>query len=143
MDNAPTESISDRVARAKAYPFLIPASSYLFKNGEFTELPRNYRWGKNERVGVLAIGSNRSPEQLRDKYLGAHWGEIPVVKARLDGFDVVYSAYITRRGYIPATLHVSPNTRVDVSITWLTPDQLAEMHTTEASGVIYDYCYAK
>jgi hypothetical protein len=80
------------VAKAKAYPFMIPSYSYIFCGGQFHELPKNYDCKSRGRLPVLAIGSNQSPEQLRDKYTGTGLGEIPVTKAVLRNFDVVYSA---------------------------------------------------
>jgi hypothetical protein len=81
---------------------------------------------------VLAVGSNQSPDHLRRKF--AHLPapvRVPVTRAWLTDFDVVYCTRLTRYGSLPANLHHAPGTRVRLSVTWLDERQLAAMHTTE------------
>ncbi len=83
------------------------------------------------RRPVLAVGSNQSPEQLIRKFNGSNLGPIPVIRARLKDFDIVYSPHVASYGSIPATLRHSPGTRVTLFVNWLTPAQVARMHETE------------
>lgn len=129
----------DPIARAKSYPYAIPDRSIVLSHGRVQD------WDARTdsllgRVAVLAFGSNRSPEQLLRKFGRDEPDPLPIVQARLTGFDVVYSAHITSYGAVPATLYPSPGTRVELSINFLTPRQLETMHATEAVGVNYDYC---
>jgi len=126
-----------RVVRAKAYPFAAPRHSYLFVDGATRALdPHPDVAG---RIAVIACGSNRAPAQLARKFAQHPNTVIPVERATLADFDVVYSAHITRYGSIPATLIPSPGTRVALALTWLDERQLAIMHGTEAPGENTDY----
>jgi hypothetical protein len=126
---------ADAIQRALAYPYAAPAGDYLFTGGAAGPLPPGL--DLTGRTPVLAVGSNRAPEQLRRKFGDA--AAVPVTWARLRGFDVVYSAHMAGYGAIPATLHPSPGTVVTVALTWLDEAQLTRMHETEAVGVSYDY----
>jgi hypothetical protein len=129
--------VIDPVARAKSYPFRIPARSYLFVDG------RDEPWDGHQvdsaaRVPVLAAGSNQSPEQLARKYAPPHAdGMIPAQRGVLRDFDVVYAAKFAGYGSVPATFQAAPGIAVTVFVLWLTPSQLARMHATEA-GYSYD-----
>ena len=133
------ESDDDLLALAKGYPYRPPAGSYLFVEGiarplaAGTDAPELFRG----RVPVVAHGSNRSAEQLARKF-GAT-AEIPVSRARLGDYDVVYSAHMTRYGAIAANLRHVPGMHVEVWITWLTQLQLSRMHETELGTEIYRY----
>lgn len=84
------------------------------------------------RKPVLAHGSNASPKRLAQKFVSkGPESVIPVVRAVLENFDVVYSAHFSRSGSIPATLAASPGTRITIAITYLTASQLACMHESE------------
>ena len=65
-----------------------------------------------DRLPVIGHGSNRSPEQLRRKF-GAR-AEIPVSRAWLSDYDVVYSAHVTQYGSIAANLQHTPGARAEV-----------------------------
>ncbi len=133
------ESPAARLALAKSYPFAAPGRSYLFRNG----VARPLASGTSQaaifaaRQPVIGHGSNRSPEQLRRKF-GARV-EIPVSRAWLRDYDVVYSAHVTRYGSIAANLQHAPGAVAEVYVTWLTEDQLGRMHDTELGGENYDY----
>lgn len=133
-----TEGAVDLLAIAKGYPYRIPAESFLYVDGAarpLDELPTR------DRTAVIAYGSNRSPEQLARKFRGWPPGTvIPVARARLAGFDVVYSSHFTRYGAMPAMLRAAPGVTVDVSVVWLTAAQLARMHETEGTE---NYAYAR
>lgn len=124
---------------AKGYPYSAPRGSYLFVEGAArplaagTDAPELFRG----RVPVVAHGSNRSAEQLARKF--GRCAEIPVSRARLGDYDVVYSAHMSRYGAIAASLRHVPGMGVEVWITWLTQLQLARMHETELGTEIYRY----
>jgi hypothetical protein len=93
-----------------------------------------------ERVAVLAYGSNAAPEQLARKF--ARFGSdvaIPLVRGRLVGVDVVYAPHVARYGAIPATLAPSPATSVSIALLHLTAAQVKRMHETELSAGNYVY----
>lgn len=128
----------DPVERAMTYPYHIPDSSYLLRDGGWEPA----LIGPAEtagRIPVIATGSNRSPEQLARKYADFEGVTIPVQRAWLADFDVVFAAHITGYGSISANLLPSPGVRVDLSVTWLSDDQMARMHATEGRGFSYDY----
>ena len=124
---------------AKAYPFEAPGGSYRLSAGSVealvgAALPAGCFEG---RVPVIAYGSNRAPAQLLRKFGAA--AEIPVSRAWLRDYDVVYSAHVTRYGSIAANLRHAPGARVEVFVTWLTAAQLVRMHETEFGGENYLY----
>ena len=87
------------------------------------------------RIPVLAIGSNRAPEQLRRKFPSLE--SLPVEQVELLEHDVVYAARVSGYGAMPATLAHSPGTSVQVAVTWLTSAQLEMMDASEGLGVGY------
>lgn len=125
-----------RLARARDYPYDVTDASFLFAGGRVRPLDEMdlHRAG---RVAVLAYGSNQSPTQLRRKF-GDH-AVIPVQRARLVGFDVVYSAHFTIYGAVAAILQVSAGTTVSLAVTWLDPTQLRHMTETETRVANYDH----
>jgi len=132
-------SLKSDIARALGYPYPAPTDDFILRAGVAEDF--DSRVSLTDRTPVLAVGSNRAPEQLRRKF-GDH-AVVPVTVARLAGHDVVYSAHMASYGSIPATLAPSPGTVVTVSLTWLTPAQLHHMHKTEAVGINYDYAVAE
>ena len=142
MDSAATEEpdLAARILHAQSYPFARPACSFLFEDGIMRPLPEDACLG---RTPVIAAGSNASPARLAAKF-GVDTS-IPVERAWLDGFAVVFAGHFTAYGAIPATLCPHPGARGTVWITWLTTEQLSIMHRSE--GVIgcreavqrYDY----
>jgi hypothetical protein len=129
---------SDLLALAKGYPFESPGRSYLFGADAVVPLePGAAPEVFAERVPVIAHGSNRSPQQLRRKY--GNGAEIPVSRAWLAEYDVVYSAHVTQYGAIAANLQHVPGARVEVYVTWLDTAQLERMHETELGGENYHY----
>lgn len=142
-----TQALSEdrqAIARALAYPYHRPPSSFLFSGGVAVPLTADHAasWLTNEReklVPVLAVGSNAAPEQLNRKFGSSAQVRIPVTLGSLSGADIVYCAYMTGYGSVPATLIESPGVCVSVGITWLNAQQLAQMHQTEAVGSNTDY----
>lgn len=159
------------VEKAKNYPFDVPNYSYVFINGgifkivEFEsnslmdsvikvnneklrlekylhlrkmELTLDY----SDRFPVLAYGSNASLMQLQEKFSNFKDDVvIPVIKADLFDFDVVYSAHFSPYGSIPATIQYSPKTIVETFVTYLTKPQINHLHKTEKLGT--NYCFGK
>lgn len=123
------------LARAIDYPYTAHPSEYLFREGRAEALASDHPM--DDLVPVVAVGSNRAPEQLARKYTG--WDvTIPVTRHRARDVDVVYAAHMASYGAIPATLAGSPGTVVELWITWLDGPALARMDATEALGVNYD-----
>jgi hypothetical protein len=169
--NAPLGT--DLLARAKQYPYYAPPYSYLFVNGTeyeiagfdedpilagaiyvgsemkpvgavFKDLGVAGAADLDDRVPVIAHGSNAAPAQLARKFAALYEQDeedvvIPVMRARLIDHDVVYAPHFSGYGAMPATLDVSPGTTAEIAVTYLTPDQLALMHKTELSAANYVY----
>ncbi len=133
------ESPAARLALAKSYPFPAPGRSYLFRDGVARPLDSGTAQAAlfAARQPVVGHGSNRSPEQLRRKF-GTRV-EIPVSRAWLRDYDVVYSAHVTQYGSIAANLQHTPGAVAEVYVTWLARDQLRRMHETELGGENYYY----
>ena len=127
--------------RAFLYPYPVPDHDFLFRGGDVVAMePSDVVAATKGRTPVLAVGSNRAPVQLTRKFTHQNLSdEIPVTHGWLAHHDIVYSTHITGYGAVPATLASSPGTRVRVSITWLTPTQLAHMHVTESVPAHYSY----
>ncbi|MGB7300472.1 MAG: hypothetical protein WBD34_14210 [Burkholderiaceae bacterium] len=125
---------ADRLSRALGYPYPVPDTSYLFSAGQAVPLTpeQSELLDLAGRLPVLAVGSNRSPEQLRRKF-GCS-ATIPVTRFLMPDHDVAYCAYMTHYGSVPATLIESPGCCAELSITWLTVEQLGQMHDTESVG---------
>jgi hypothetical protein len=132
-------SALDPVVRALTYPYPAPAHDYVFRGGIAEPVPALTHAHRDGRIPVLAIGSNRAPEQLQRKFADMPGAEIAVERIRLAGFDVVYSAHLSGYAALAATLLQSPGVEVEISVTWLPPSLMARMHATEGIGVFYDY----
>ena len=126
-----------RLIRAYGYPYPAPKHDFLFRAGDVVPLDLSVDLGG--RQPVIAVGSNRAPEQLARKFGPEHDRTIPVTWAWMQGYDVVYCAHLAGYGSVPATLHGSPGTEVRVAVTWLTEAQLERMHETENVGASYVY----
>lgn len=123
--------MADRLAdleRARGYPYPYPGRSFTWNEGSVEAFDPRSTEG---RTPVLAVGSNRSPDQLTRKFLGRGSGPIPVQHGRLREFDIVYAAHLTRYGAVPAMLQHAPGTTVELAVTWLDAAQLEIMHATE------------
>lgn len=129
IPTADRPDLESRIRHAESYPFARPACSYLFEGGAMRPLPNGAASG---RQPIVASGSNASPARLAAKFGTAH--EIPVTRAVLQHFAVVFAGHFTAYGAIPATLCPCEGAVTEVWITWLTPDQLEIMHRSE--GVI-------
>ncbi len=123
--------------RAFGYPYAAPTHDYIFRSGTIEPLQDDAPL--DGRTPVLAIGSNRAPEQLTRKFGTGSDAIIPVTWTTVADHDVVYSAHIAGYGSLPATIHRSPGTRVQAAVTWLTTAQVDRMHETERVGFAYDF----
>jgi hypothetical protein len=84
-----------------------------------------------KRWPVIAYGSNSNADVLRDKLSGIGPTFVPMLRAQLRDVDVVYSAHVSPKGAIPATLCPSPDTRLTVFVLLLEINQLVAMDETE------------
>ena len=92
------------------------------------------------RYPIIGYGSNANPAQLQNKFYDKDDDTstvIPVFKATLEGYDVVYANSFASYGSIPATITASPGTTVSVWITLLDKSQLATMDKTEGRNIRY------
>ena len=119
------------LARALGYPYAIPSSSYALLDGRSVEVEA-VAVDLDDRVALLAYGSNAAPEVLGAK-LAAAPDPVPVLRTELRDFDVVYSAHISPYGSVPATLRSSPGTEVRVFVAYLTDEQLHLVSATESN----------
>ncbi len=129
-----------RLAWARAYPYEAPERSYIYHVDGIKAFDPGSIAG---RTPVLAIGSNRAPERLKQKFGHDAAHEVPVQKARLFNFDIVYSSHITNYGAAPAMLQVSPGTQIELWLNWLTDEQLEIMHETEIRAANYVFAALK
>jgi hypothetical protein len=121
---AETGETGEILRRALAYPYATPERSYLYGGGGATELPSQGP-DLEGRAPLLSYGANSAPEALARKLAPLPAAEMPVLRAELEGFDVVYSAHVSPYGAVPATLKVSAGTRVPVFVLYPNPEQLA------------------
>ncbi|WP_395572491.1 hypothetical protein [Streptomyces sp. BK79] len=85
-----------------------------------------------DRVPVLAIGSNGSPGQLRHKM--TEFGidsPLPMVRARVTGLDIGVSAHVSRMGYVSASPMGAPGVVRELFVLWLDAEQLAVIDASE------------
>jgi hypothetical protein len=116
--------------RALEYPYATPAGSYLYRDGAAHEPPAA---GPDlaDRTPLLSYGANSAPEALARKLAALPGVELPVLRAELAGFDVVYSAHVSPYGAVPATLLESPGTTAPVYVLHPTAEQHALLTATE------------
>jgi hypothetical protein len=94
------------------------------------------------RTPVIGYGSNAAVSALTRKYATARVREpavIPVTRARLRDYDVVWSPHLGFNGAMPSTIAPSRGTVVEVWITWLDDLELRRMHDSERAGALYSY----
>jgi hypothetical protein len=116
--------------RALAYPYATPGRSYLYLDGRARELPAEGP-DLSARTPLLSYGANAAPAALARK-LGALPGvEMPVLRGKLEDFDVVYSAHVSPYGAVPATLLESPGTTAPTFVIYPTEKQRALLTASE------------
>ncbi|MFJ3640637.1 hypothetical protein ACIPRD_12860 [Streptomyces sp. NPDC090108] len=111
------------------YPGAWPTGSALLCGDRMLPLDRLVH---DDRVPVLAVGSNACPGQLRDK-IGrfADDRSVPMVRTRVSGLAVGVSAHVSRMGYVSASPVRSPGSSAELFVLWLTPWQLAVVDASE------------
>lgn len=116
--------------RALAYPYAIPERSFLQVGESTLELPAG-GLDLTGRRPLLAYGSNSAPEALARKLAADPATPLPLVRAELCDFDVVYSAHVSPYGSVPATLRRSPGTVVSVFVAYPTAEQRRLLSVSE------------
>jgi hypothetical protein len=116
--------------RALAYPYATPERSYLYLDGEARELP-GAGTDLSMRAPLLSYGANAAPDALARKLAPLPGVGMPVMRAELEGFDVVYSAHVSPYGAVPATLLESPGTTAPVFVIHPTEEQRALLTASE------------
>jgi hypothetical protein len=88
----------------------------------------------DQRIPVLAAGSNVYPRQLADKFLLHPVADDSVITlpCRMRGLRVVYAAALSiNNGYVPVTVQHAPTVETSTWIQWLSADQLRAISATE------------
>jgi hypothetical protein len=118
------------LARAVAYPYEAPLRSFVQLGAKTLDLPAA---GPDlaGREALLSYGANASPPVLARKLAALPGVPLPVLRAELDDFDVVYSAHISPYGAVPSTLQRSPGTAVPVFFAFPTAEQRELLSATE------------
>lgn len=123
--------------RALEYPYAAPGRSYLYRDGEAQEPPPG-GFDLSGRAPLISYGANCAPDALARKLAPLPGEEMPVERAQLDGFDVVYSAHVSPYGAVPATLHESPGTTAPVFVIHPTPEQRRLLTASEPNYDLVD-----
>jgi hypothetical protein len=121
------------VRRALAYPYDPPAGSFV-QVGERTLPVPPEEIDVAGRRALLAYGANASPEALTRKLAGLPPEPVAVLRVALGGWDVVYSAHVTRYGSVPAAVVPSPGTVASVHLVFPSDAQLAALAATEGEN---------
>ncbi|MFI9822645.1 hypothetical protein ACIHFC_19560 [Streptomyces sp. NPDC052013] len=111
------------------YPGAWPQDSGLLDGDRLLPL---HRLVHEDRVPLLAIGSNACPGQLRHKMAGSGiTSPVPMVRARVTGVDVGVSAHVSRMGYVSASPVAAPGVVRELFLLWLDAAQLAVIDASE------------
>jgi hypothetical protein len=124
---------AELVRRALAYPYDPPAGSFVQLGAETLPVPPE-EVDIDGRRALLAYGSNASPEALTRKLAHLEPRPIVVLRVALSGWDVVYSAHVTRYGSVPAAVVPSPGTTASVHLVFPDDEQLATLAATEGQN---------
>ncbi|MBY8888678.1 hypothetical protein K7472_28105 [Streptomyces sp. PTM05] len=88
--------------------------------------------GTDERLPVLAVGSNACPAQVRHKLVLAGLPvAVPMSPLRVRGIAAGVSAHISLAGYVSASPYGSGVSVATLAVGWLDADQLAAVDATE------------
>jgi hypothetical protein len=88
-----------------------------------------------ERVPVVAVGSNASPEVLAGKLAGSLGAGVPISPGVVEGLLVGHSAHVSARGYVAAAPARQASVSASVAVCWFDADQLAAVDATEPNYV--------
>lgn len=125
--------IAEMVRRALAYPYAPPAGSFVQLGDRTLPVPPEQIEVEGRRA-LLAYGANASPEALTRKLAHLPPRPIAVLRVTLSGWDVVYSAHVTRYGSVPAAVVASPGTAASVHLVFPDDEQLAALAATEGQN---------
>ena len=142
MAATPSGSEGAPYQRPLTYPGTPPPSSGLLVDGDFRAVEagvldnclRSLRLPRlDDRLPVIAVGSNASPAQVRAKFRRARREQvvIPMTTVRVKGVVAGVSAHVSRPGYIPATPVVAEAEESRLFVLWLDSDQLGVIDATE------------
>ncbi len=118
------------LARAAGYPYEAPLRSFIQRGGETHELGAT-ALELDGRRPLLCYGANASPAVLARKLAPLPQEPLPLLRAELAGFDVVYSAHVSPYGAVPATLQASPGTTTPVFVAFASTEQEELLTATE------------
>ncbi len=121
------------VRRALAYPYDPPAGSFVQVGARTLPVPPAEIDVAGRRP-LLAYGANAAPEALTRKLAALPPTPLPVLRVALSGWDVVYSAHVTRYGSVPAAVVASPGTVANVHLVFPDDDQLEAIAATEGGN---------
>lgn len=118
------------LARAAAYPYEAPLRSFVQLGTRIVD------WVGREgdlsgRRPLLSYGANAAPTVLARKLTALPDVPLPVLRAELHAFDVVFSAHISPYGAVPSTLQRSPGTTAPVFVAYPTPAHAQLLSATE------------
>jgi hypothetical protein len=116
--------------RPTGYPYAIPEHSFVQVGKRTLKLPAA-EMDLAGRTPLLAYGSNAAPEALVRKLATVPDIPLPVLRAELADFDVVYSAHISPYGSVPAALRRSAGTTVTVHVAYPADEQLPLLSASE------------
>jgi len=125
-----SEAAAAILKRALDYPYAVPDRSYLYRDGKALDLPA----GSLDLAGrspLLAYGANAAPSALARKLAPLPDIAMPVLRAELADFDVVYSAHVSPYGAIPGTLQRSRGAVAPAFVVYPSEEQLALLSATE------------
>jgi hypothetical protein len=125
------------LARAAAYPYAAPLRSFVQIGGEARELPAEGP-DLSGRRPVLAYGANAAPSALARKLAALADLPLPVLRAELDDFDIVYSAHVSPYGAVPSTLQRSRGTTVPLFVAYPTEEQSRLLSRTEPNYELHE-----
>ena len=121
---------AELVRRALAYPYDPPQGSFVQLGAETLPVPPR-GVDIDGRRALLAYGANASPEALTRKLAHLEPRPIAVLRVSLSGWDVVYSAHVTRYGAVPAAVVASPGTVASVHLVFPDDEQFEAIAATE------------
>ncbi|MEU9480284.1 hypothetical protein [Streptomyces sp. NPDC048191] len=111
------------------YPGAWPADSGLLDGDRMLPLERLVY---DDRVPVIAVGSNACPGQLRHKMAEFEIDSpVPMVRTRVSGLDTGVSAHVSRLGYVSASPVKSAQALRELFVIWLDRRQLDVIDASE------------
>lgn len=85
----------------------------------------------SDRVAIIAIGSNCSPEVLYKKFKDKVGGDFLIAQSEIQNHAVVHGAFFGNAGTIPATVMPHQGTTTNITIGFYTPEQAKILTGTE------------